>query len=195
MNILISSLLVLAVLLPQVQEQAGIHRVLSVVFVEPVGEQFTNEEKDVELEKLRIAIHYWEELSPVTTTLTLLPQTSTITAEADIFDQPYVSHQSLADQDLLILIFDNSQSQETFYNYALGLALPSLIYIVSSTGADVYAHELGHAVYNLPHQYHTDYDIMNLYPLAAFQLHRIGCGSLAELGRACTSVYLPVISR
>lgn len=76
-----------------------------------------------------------------------------------------------------------------------GLAAPHRIWVVS--GAlhlpAVFAHEMGHAEYGLPHWRDCiGLDIM-CNADAAYPAHSIGCRSLEAIGRACARVYLPEV--
>lgn len=172
-------------------------RAITVVFVEPPGEQFTGTMQAQAYADTAQALAWWEALSPTPTTLRITA-TRTMTVTSDVYATlPYFSG------DLTIVIIDNQQSARLLDDRARGLANPSagMVWVVHGTGgislqADI-AHELGHAVYGLPDRYQTPgacvaMDIMCFRHDQAYAAHWIGCGSLADLGAPCRATYLPI---
>ena len=174
-----------------------IDRTIHLVFVEPVGSPpRTPAEWAAARASIADAARFWEARAPITTTLRIADDISVITMDGDIVDsfawsQPYWS------RDLTIFVIDTPQPLLGAYlaqsQTALGLVWA--VWGAGDTFAATIAHELGHVVYGLPHQYQEATDIMGLDPIVAYQHHWIGCASLAELGAPCQSVWLPVVMR
>lgn len=187
--------LIIAALLSFIPAQT-VDRRIALIFVEPSGESFTPEEQQQAIQNATDAAQYWMELSPITTTVQII-STQFITTTEDVLSDPNRAMQSPAvhfnADELPLIVIDNTESRRVLFDMALGLASYASIYVVTSANADTYAHEMGHAFYNLPHQYQADYDIMSLYPPAAYQRHMIGCASLEVLGRPCGRIFLPII--
>lgn len=184
-------LLILIFIIPN-----AIHRDVFILYVQPVGETFTQEEQQYAMNNAIAAIDYWQELSPITTSVTIIGS-AVITAPDDILDDPYglIWDAHIPDGALPIIIIDNSESRRALYaDTILGMGYPNVMFIVNEVGPDIYAHEFGHTLYGL-----TDkpdiYDIMDSFPMLAYDRHMIGCGSLAELGKPCTTIALPMVTR
>lgn len=174
-----------------------ITRTIHVVYAQPAGEIFTNDEIIAAQSNIQDAINYWQELSPITTTLEII-STQLITTEYDVLSDPSMVLQldsvQFAVESLPIVVIDNSNSGRYIYGNNVGVASYAAIYVVSNAGAATYTHEMGHALYNLPHQYQSAVDIMSLDPYVAYQRHTIGCESLQILGKPCQRIYLPIIN-
>lgn len=168
-----------------------IDRKISVVFVEPVGEEFTVEEQAQAVQKVIDSAEFWQGFSSLS-----IASTQLITTEYDVLSDPGMSLQlnnlRISAHDLPVVVIDNSNSGRYLFDKYSGLASYAAVYVLTSTNAAIYAHEFGHALYDLPHQYQEPVDIMSLDPQFAYNRHTIGCASLKVLGRECYKVYLPV---
>lgn len=175
----------------------SVNKTIHIIFVEPVGESFSLEEQDTATLFTARAVTYWHTLSPVLTTLTLDPNTQLITTTEDVLLTPGILENGrIDDSAIYVYVIDNSVSNRYINNDSNeGLADPWSIWITTNTLEAVYAHELGHALYNLPHQILAPVDIMNFSPQVAYQRNTIGCDSLRELGKPCYQVAIPIINR
>lgn len=187
-------LVVLLFLLPPPVVDRGI----TIVFVEPPGEQFTNTMQAQAYGDTAQALAWWKTLSPIPTELRV-KATRAITGTNEVYTTlPYFSG------DLTIVIIDNQQSGRLLEDRARGLANgdAGMVWVVLGTGgmplqADI-AHEIGHAVYGLPDLYQTPdacvaMDIMCFRHDQAYAARWIGCGSRALLGDPCRVTYLPIV--
>lgn len=177
-------MLIIALLFPASDTQ---HYLLHVVFVQPVGEEFSQDEMIRSLDNIRGAISFWQELSPIPITITI-SDTAIVTATDSIFNDIYL----MSAWDTLYIV-DNSSSGKYLFGDSDGWSTTSAIYVVSSAPASTYAHEFGHYYFALAHQYQESIDIMSLAPEVAYQRNFIGCASLAELGKPCDKVHIPII--
>lgn len=180
-----------------VVQSSTIHRDAFILYVEPAGETFTQEEQQRSAQYAQDAADYWIKLSPITTTVTIVGS-AFITTTDNVLDDPYglIWSAAIPDGTLPIIIIDNSDSGRAMLgNTTLGLGSKYSIFTTSRAGPDIYAHEYGHALYDLSDQPVAFYDIMNGFPLLAYDRHMIGCDSLAELGKPCTTIVLPIVSR
>lgn len=193
MNWLCTILLILSTAQPQPSYN---HTRVIVYWVQPEGEQLSYLEQTQTLQDLQTAVDFWSDLSPITTTLDIVPS-GVVTSSADIYEYPYSIKygRSLPENAFFVFIFDNSESRRKFHNDAVGLSGLDAIYVLGSSGSGTHAHELGHQLYNLPHQYNQPADIMGLYPEYSLFIHQIGCASLSVMGHPCTYYYLPAIMR
>lgn len=196
MKYLIIAALIIAATLP-VNAAETINRSIDIIYVQPLGETFTEDEQQQAYQNVLASAAYWQDLSPITTTLSIA-STQLITTEYDVLSDPGMVlqldsvHVSYA--NLPLVVIDNSNSGRYIYDNSVGIASYAAIYVISSAGAATYAHEYGHAFYNLPHQYQSAYDIMGLDPYPAYQRHTIGCASLAVLGKPCTQIFIPIVN-
>lgn len=170
-------------------------RPIQLIYVEPPGAVWTAEERAAAAAGVQAALDYWQELAPEPAPLAIT-SARVITTTADIYQQlewsrPYVA----GPPELTIFLIDGTAP-------LLGTSLAQsqtplgLIWVLRGEGDDfaaTIAHELGHVIYELPHQYQDAGDIMGFVPTAAYQARRVGCPSLAALGRPCASVWLPLI--
>lgn len=178
---MIALLFIIALLSP-----APIDRTVTVVFVEPIGEQLTADEQHEALTAIRDAAAWWEALSPIPTQLRI-GATLFVTTTEDAF-APLPMAQS---DGLTIAVIDNTNSQHLFPGGAGGLALAGRIWLIDTTPALI-AHEIGHAVYGLLHPTDcTRIDLMCYTMQLAYGQRFIGCQSRAALGYPCRSTYLP----
>lgn len=176
-----------------------------VVFVQGLGEQLTQDEISDKLEDIRTAVRWWEDLSPITTTLSL-SSTEVITTPYSALDHWL----DFADQGfdtagvLTIYVVDNSSTGRGFLlhgDYPLGLAYLRQgqyygpLFVVTARDAAVDVHEMGHAVYGLPDLYFDNkpaVDIMDTWLWVAYQRRFIGWETLANMGREPFKVYFPI---
>lgn len=174
-----------------------VDRTVHVIFVEPAGETFTLEEQASAWLGIKHAIAYWEQLSPITTSLTLaepqlITSTESMTGSLE-WSRPYWADPA----DVTIFIID---SPWPLVGDAVGQSQTpmGIIWVLRTEGLDfeaTVAHELGHVLYKLPHEYDArDLDIMGLAPVGAYMEPAIGCASLAQLGRPCASLFFPMVS-
>ncbi len=176
-----------------------ISKPVHIVYIEPVGEIFTQQEQEQTYSYVENAIQYWQTLSPITTTLSIV-DTEFLTTTEDVLEYPglasYLNNKvRISDTEVYLYIIDNSNSLRFISQDNDGLADYYSIWVTTSSLDSTYAHEFGHNLYNLPHQFQESIDIMGLYPKAAFDRHTIGCASLQELGSKCHIILLPIVSR
>lgn len=148
------------------------------------------------------ALAFWHERSPIPVSFRI-ESVEVVSYTHPISEVAYWSSewwpQPVATNSLTIFVVETSEELYTdSANPLVGFALPNLIWVKGNHGdwfAAVVAHEIGHAIFGLPHQYQDAGDIMGLFPPAAYMNHTIGCSSLAALGYPCTQVYLPILRR
>lgn len=169
-------------------------RAVHIIYVEPQGETLTAAEQGAARAGIQGAINYWQILAPEPVPLTIAGE-RTITATGDIYDSFEWSRAYFAEPpDLTIFIIDGNHPLMRDYLAQSQTAL-GLIWALRGSGDDfaaTIAHELGHVVYGLPHQY-VEAGIMGLDPTWAYQHQWIGCASLAALGAPCRVVWLPMV--
>jgi len=166
-----------------------IERAITVVFVEPAGETLTAEERQNALSAIADAAAWWEALSPIPTQLTIGATQSMTTTEDVYTTLPIIPG------NLTVVVIDNTASGALIQGHTEAAASYDLrmIWTTTSRGTPLpvrMAHELGHAVYNLPDLYKTPAlctltDIMCMSQRDAYVTKQIGCQSLAYLGYPC----------
>lgn len=188
---------IVAITLPHIgRAGAPIGSPVRLVFVEPEGEKFTEEELAVASDEIGRAILWWNDLLPEHTIY--VADTQIITAPSDVYiysaDGRYIDMSNL-------FIVDNSLSGRLILDHYLGaMTMLNQAWVVATAPylASTVAHELGHVVYQLPDWYLdpskciSEIDIM-CADYVAFTSHFIGCRSLERLGRPCKNVYIPVV--
>ena len=195
MRIIISILLVIC-FIPVVQaDDNSLHIAVRLVFVEPTGETFTADEMQYTTEQVQQAFAFWNTLSPISTTMQLV-DTQFVTTTDDVYDayeplafDPRIRHDNAA----LIFAIDNSNSRRILISTSVGYTTTSGMWVLGTENGSTYAHELGHYVYALPHQYTAQLDIMALDPYPAYQRHMLGCATLEVFGKECYTVLLPIV--
>lgn len=195
-------LIAFALLLPQF---APVNREIRIVFVQPVGETFTIEEQAQARTAVEAALSWWEELSPISTTLTI-STTEAITVEKAVNDPPFwILDYFEPSPYITIAVLDNSESGDELWGggYA-GANTAYDVVLITSTATDLpnataalLAHEMGHVLYDLPDLYtggcqHTD---IMCNPITAFNERVIGCESRVAMGVPCQYRYLASIYR
>jgi hypothetical protein len=183
----------------------AIDRPVRLVFVQPAGETFTAEEQAEALESVKATLSWWEELAPISTTLTI-SATNVITVEEGVSDPPWWIERYFEPSPFItIAIVDNSESGSDLW--AGGWAGANTHYdVILATNPDLnlpnalaalLAHEMGHVLYDLPDLYtrgcqHTD---IMCNPVTAFNERIIGCASRAVMGMPCQYRYLAAVHR
>jgi hypothetical protein len=167
-----------------------------VVFVEPEGETFTADEQAAALASVEHAIRYWETLSPITTSLELaepmlITSTGSMIGSLE-WSRPYWA--SPADVTLFVI-----DSPWRLIGDVLGQSQTpcGIIWVIRGEGQwfeSTIAHELGHVLYHLPHEYDAGADIMGINPLMAYVEPTIGCASLERLNHPCRSLFFPLVN-
>lgn len=191
---------ILALVLSSIATPQPVQRAVSLVYVQPQGETFTDEERTRAYTTTDSALVWWQQLAPnpVNTTITS-EQMITIT---DTFDIEWLTPYLIPDNpNITILIVDNSTSMRMLWGETAGQAQDyyGLIVVVNTVPGDLaapIAHELGHVVYHL-HDIRDNctLDIMCYSSVAtAYNLRTLGCVSLEKLGGRCYRVYLPDIA-
>lgn len=167
---------------------------IHVVYVEPAGSVFTEEEQQQAYTAINDAALYWNEL---TGTALAVVDTKLITTSADVYNTFEYSRPYFTTPDITIFVIDNADRRPLLENSAAeSQNYYRVIWVVMSDASPaVIAHEFGHIVYHLPHQYQSTLDIMSLDPVPAYQNHTIGCDSLSVLGKPCHKIYMPIIVR
>lgn len=191
MNVFICALLLLG-LAPSACPERRIH----IVYVEPPGQTLTIEHQAAVQAGIEQAIAFWQDLAPLETTLTLA-DSYLITTTAPLTGSLEWSRPYFADPTDLTLFVIDSPGPLVGDAVAQSQAPLGIIWALRGDGPGwgaTIAHELGHVLYDLPHQYQDAEDIMGLVPLAAYERHMIGCSSLAQLGRPCQHLALPLIT-
>jgi hypothetical protein len=185
---------IIAALLLSLTPPADPPRPIHIVYVEPPGAVWTAQERTEARAGVLAALDFWQQLAPAPIPLAITSE-RTITTTGDIYAQLTWSRPYWQPPGLTVFLIDGNA-------WILGTSLAQsqtplgLIWALRASGDDfaaTIAHELGHVVYELPHQYQDGNDIMGFAVTAAYQAGRIGCASLAELGRPCVSVWLPLI--
>jgi hypothetical protein len=208
---LLLAVIIAAILLPAQAADNTVNYTVRIVYVQPAGETFTAEERAYAYQSVQAAAVWWEELSPITTTLDIVDTTEVLSPSFDV----YAHHEQLFAEgvvvpavspgEMLLFIVDNSTSRRELtggWGSADGLGYYRGAVLVVNTGeiASLIAHEFGHALYDLEDLYIQPrktpagtLDIMDYTVGIAFQQKTIGCTSLAALGKPCAQVYLPVV--
>jgi len=186
--------IIIAALLLSLAPPADPPRPIHIIYVEPPNTVWTTDERAEARAGVQAALDFWQQLAPVPVPLAIASE-RVITTTDDIYAQLAWSRPYWQPPGLTLFLIDGDQ-------WLLGTSLAQsqtplgLIWALRASGDDfaaTIAHELGHVVYGLPHQYQDGDDIMGFAVTAAYQARRIGCASLAELGRPCAQVWLPFI--
>lgn len=185
---------------------------IKLVYIQPAGETFTEDEKAEVLRNTQAALDWWTALSPHTSSLSIDPVAETRLTSTTVYTDPF-SLYSVKPGEILLFTIDTSTSNRTLcYTYRKtcniysGLGWPNGGPVVvgftnRGTTPQVIAHEMGHAVYGLldvyllPRQQVRTIDIMDSSFFTAFAQRFIGCYSLNLLRAPCKSTYLPTIQR
>ena len=168
-------------------------RAVYIIYVEPVGQALTVAEQTAARAGVQAAIDYWQALAPSPVPLAIASE-RTITATGDV-TAGFEWSRAYWTNGITIFVIDTDRPLLGAYLAQSQTAL-GLIWAVRGSGdtfAATMAHELGHVVYGLPHQYQAAIDIMGLDPTPAYQRRTIGCATLARLGRPCVAVWLPLV--
>jgi hypothetical protein len=171
----------------------SIARPIQIVFVEPQGETFTNEEKAEATRAVADAALFWQPYADLQ-----IESAQTITTTADPYSDLTWSNQylTLNNSGLTVFVIDNSNSR-LYMDGAVGFSQDyyGAVYAVldSAPGAlpAIIAHEFGHAVWQLPDLPRGRNDIMSMPPTYAYHNGFIGCQSLNQVGGGCAKVWLP----
>jgi hypothetical protein len=182
-----------------------VNRGVRIIFVQPAGETFTVEEQEQARANVEEAIGWWEELAPISTTLTI--SATDIITVGDAVDKPpwWITRYFEPSPYITIAIIDNSESGAPLWGggYAGANTAYDVVLITSTTTdlpnatAALMAHELGHILYDLPDLYtngcqHTD---IMCNPITAYNARIIGCESQATMGVSCQHRYLTIVYR
>lgn len=182
--------------------QAPATHPVRLIFVEPPGEALTVEEQDRARAGAEQAIAWWDDLSPVPTSMAITG-TEILTTTEDVYHGWAWARPFLTDGNPVTTIFiiDNSASGRLIFDDSAGETQKyyNMITVVLYPTPDpdamaaATAHEIGHLRYDLPHQQGAT-DIMHNW-LTAYSMRFVGCGSLALLGTPCGQGYLPLVLR
>jgi hypothetical protein len=168
-----------------------------IVYVQPTGETFTSDEQILAQKAVTDAAQFWMTHSPIQTDIHIVA-TQFITTTDTVFDIPdmllFTATLTIPTGIAPIFIIDANDTGRVLQQCCVGLAESDTIFVLTTTSTAVYAHEFGHSLYNLPHQYQSGLDIMSLDPIPAYQRGMIGCDSLALLGRECYTTFIPSIT-
>lgn len=187
---------------PQATSLPGIARQIQIIYVEPAGEVFAPAEQAGARSQIEAAMQWWEELSPITLTLTITG-TSFMTTTADfVYDEPGLFVNTVPRpagwRTLMLFVVDNQTSLRGFYGGKPGTSWPGgdiALMTLASPLAAVTAHELGHLLFYLTDLYHAPcaIDIM-CRDIEAYAAHTIGCVSLGRMGYPCRRVFVPYVT-
>jgi hypothetical protein len=174
------------------------------ILITPPGETFTQEEADTYAPKVRRALDWWKELSPVPISSTIVLTSHVTLTSTEVFTYPVLAtYPMLAEDHLTVFIVDNTVSHLRFHEgKADGVGFAHRATWVTTDAwsfESVQAHEFGHLYFMLPDWYLTGdgcelYDIM-CWHAAAYPEKRLGCQTLEFLGHPCRRIYLPVTVR
>lgn len=175
---------------------------LQVIFVIPVGEELTTEEREVSLQSIRGARSFWERHIPEALDLEIIERAN-ITETDRIYTDFSWSPPHHGNGIPTLFIIDNSSSRRLFILSsgirAIGVTRTdwnvSYVLITGAVGtnglAAVIAHEFGHLFFDLPDIALLARDIMSV-PTWAYNDDVIGCQTSMSLNRPCDYVtYLP----
>lgn len=192
-------LLLLITLLYPLTPGAPAPRLIHIVYVQPqeASAPLTLTQQAAARASIAEALAFWQDLAPQPRPLTIADE-RTITASGDIEDSFEWSRPAWQGPPDLTLFVINSTKPLLGNSLAQSQTPLGLIWALRGDGdafAATIAHELGHVVYGLPHQYQDAGDIMGLAPIVAYQQRFLGCSTLAQLGAPCRQVWLPLIVR
>ncbi len=179
-----------------------VDRTIYVVFVQNPDHPLNADQMAASMASIRSGAQFWNELAPITTTLTLA-EPQVITVDGDLsasfwsWSRPYWRPVN----DITFFVLD-AQPQPGISDYLAKTWAgdeATLVWGFYGAGdwfAATSAHELGHAAFLLPHALGAGdgNDIMSLAPMSAYQFRSVGCTSRARLGHPCHKVFLPLVS-
>lgn len=181
---------------PRTVTADGIAHAIHLIYVEPTGAIFTPAEQAAARSGIAGAVAFWQDLAPTPVPL-MIADERMITATGDIYQSLEWSRPDWGTPPALTIFVIDGSTPLLGDSLAQSQTPLGLVWALRGDGdtfAATMAHELGHVVYGLPHQYQASNDVMGLDPLTAYQRRSIGCASLAELGRPCARIYLPLVS-
>lgn len=164
---------------------------VSVIFVIPMSNRVEIDHSR-SLESIERSLLFWEDLSPEPISFEVT-EVSVITPTQIVTDGIMWSESMWDPPTLTIFVIETSEYLDSDKE---GLSWREQIWVRGGDSPNFEAtltHEVGHAIFDLPHQYHDASDIMGLFPLSAYLNHQIGCSSLEVMGHPCRRVYLPMI--
>lgn len=170
-------------------------RDVTIILVEPSGEEFTSEEQAYAIQSVDDAFKFWKLPYRIKEVKFLIPDTDP--TQNVLYEWCNCSFTQETETELTIFIVD---TRRPFFGYAAGYAQDYLGIIVVGMSAPLapnIAHEMCHVYYHLPDLYLTgncSLDIM-CSPVEAYQRGFIGCISLAYMGSPCNYVYLPEVEK
>lgn len=148
-------------------------------------------------------LQFWSDLAPDHPQFEIIGLTP-IDRTEDVFHTLSWSVEYASDADITIFVIANEQSRRLLFDDAAGESQEfyrfSFVVEYGFPGANGFpatiAHESGHVLYSLPDLYWLcstcPPDIMR-WPVPAFDLHFVGCESLATIGSPCETRSLPLI--
>jgi hypothetical protein len=187
-------LLLLALLLPSAPPTRPIH----IIFVQPEGEQFTNEERVTAARAIADAALFWSAYADFE-----ILSAQSITVTGDVYHDLVWSNAYLSEGNtgMTVFVIDNSNSRLSM-DGAAGAAQDyyGAVYVLlygypgEHALAATLAHEMGHVQWGLPDLPWGRDDIMSIPPTMAYSHGFIGCGSLEQLGAPCRRLWLPLVT-
>lgn len=163
--------------------------VIWLIFVQPSGETFTEQEQQEAIHSTQAALDFWGIETEIRTQLISV-------------DNPYgVPTWAVSSQeDKRLYVVDNSESRALFFGNLSGYAdhYHGFASVVNTSYLPAtISHEFGHLWYNADDLYKipgacNQLDIMcDAY--SAYNARVIGCQTLERIGRTCYKVYLPMV--
>jgi hypothetical protein len=179
-----------------------VDRTIYVIFVQSPSHPLSADEMAASLSSIRNGAQFWNELSPISTTLALA-EPQVITVDGDLsasfwsWSKPYWRPVN----DITFFVLDAQPRPGVTDNLAQTWAGDEATLVWGFYGSGDWfsatsAHELGHAAFLLPHALGAGdgNDIMSLAPMWAYQSRSVGCTSRERLGHPCHKVFLPLVS-
>lgn len=187
---------------------ASISRSVHLVIAVPADEVLEGVEQSAIIAQAQDALTFWQDHSPITTTLmlasdmTILDLAPSINPYADTgYYRPF---EHWGQSDIYVMVVENSASRAIFAEGAAGFADPGYGFAAAvahgypgedALGATL-AHELGHVLYGLPDRGWCSDDLMcSPSPVAAYRAGWLGCRTLETLGAPCARVWVPLIQK
>lgn len=150
------------------------------------------------LESLERALLWWYTLAPDPIAYEILPPKH-ITITSPYNPQTWLAAQLTFESDVTEVYIIANRNELLLQEYA-GVAMPAYNALAvvehSVRGLDAaLTHELGHVLYGLPDwtPQQCSIDIMCYSAKEAYEQNRVGCLSLAHLGKPCQKIFIPAV--
>lgn len=171
-------------------------RPIHIIFVQPDGEQFTNEERVTAARAIADAAIFWSRYEDFE-----ILSAQSITVTGDVYRDLSWSNAYLSEGNtgMTVFVIDNSNSRidlggaagaaQDYYGavYVLLYGYPGEHGLAATL-----AHEMGHVQWHLPDEPRGRDDIMSSPPTTAYNHGFIGCHSLNAIGGWCHKTWMPL---